>query len=302
MGARGTGWQARWMRGAGRPAGASGRKGRPAGGAVMRSVHACVHATRVRETCVHARGSVCTCAQEQLWGVGLEFICVRVGWRVSVRTDVWGVFPITQTKAEGTHTHTHQYPAEARAGPLLGLQAEGEPPGLVGISQAHHGSRDRVTLLATPHWWPLRAIETVTSTEKPLSCPTANCKAWHGSVPGVRQPLPARPVGTGGIGDHSRPHPSAEGRGGGPPAWGSGRSRDVPLEEKWPLRPSVPPRPLSGMGFCVPHVPRRGGMLGKGGLACLRDPSPVCPAQPVGHWPGGSNTPSQGGLAWGAAQ
>lgn len=58
-----------------------------------------------------------------------------------------------------------------------------------------------------------------------------------------------------------------------PMARGSGRSQGV-------LQPSVPPWPVSDTGLCLSHVHSGGGVLGKRGLACLGDPSQVCPAQP----------------------
>ena len=139
--------------GAGGPAGASGGKGRPAGEeAVQRGAPVC-------EACVResARAPMHTAACARVhtsgcgaWGPG--FICVQVGWPVSVLTYMRGGGVSHHTEQScvqvhahvcahtHTHTHTHQWPTGPWAGPLLGVQAEGEPGGLVGISQNHHPS------------------------------------------------------------------------------------------------------------------------------------------------------------------
>lgn len=69
----------------------------------MQSVLACAQHACQRDACARV-------LESGYGALGLGFICVRVGWRVRVRTDVGGLFPITQTEAEGAraHTHTHQ--------------------------------------------------------------------------------------------------------------------------------------------------------------------------------------------------
>ena len=158
--------------------------------------------------------------------LGLQFVCVPVGWGVSVLMHLCvcgGGFPITQKKGmcntcacARTHTHTHirtpgvnrtlGWPAPGNLGSGGATGTGVEPPRdsiLSPISPPPPcGFWDRV---ARPHLtgWPRGALgSSITSTENrlpilPGSKPQSGCSlpapARHGSVPGSAHPLPTGP-------------------------------------------------------------------------------------------------------------